>query len=52
MPLFLKKTYILKQVKNIKIDNITNKDLYWIFVESIQQELIFKNKLQQELEIK
>ena len=43
----------IKIGKNYKnINKITNKDLYWIFVRQIQQEPIFKTKLEQELKIK
>jgi hypothetical protein len=34
------------------ITKITNKDMYWTFVKKIQQDPIYKAKLQQELDIK
>ena len=49
---FKENLYIKIGKTDMNINKITNKDLYWNFVESIQQEPIFKKKLQQELEIK
>jgi exonuclease III len=43
----------IKIGKNDKpLNNITNKDLYWVLVRNIQEEPIYKAKLQFELKIK